>query len=301
MTTNRQRSTTLISRGVAVAVIATAGLVAAAPMATAVAGPPLTCGTLVTTDLRLTADLLDCPGSGLVVGAPGITIDLAGHLIDGTGSGSGIDNVAGHDDVRIIRGTLREFLFGVELFETTATRVERVAVHSNAIGVTVHRSEDVELDRVTATVNTSNGIEVGFSDGVVVRRSTAADNGLFGIVDRFSWDSTYERNTVAGNLASGLTLDRIGGDVVVENNRAVANDSDGIVLTAIGTAVIERNDAIANNGNGISVDEPGNVLTRNHAVGNNGIGIAAPDDTVDGGRNRARGNTVGGCTGVVCR
>ena len=81
---------------------------------------------------------------------------------------------------------MREFLFGVELFETTATRVERVAVHSNAIGVTVHRSENVELDRVTATGNTSNGIEVGFSDGVVVRRSTAADNGLFGIVDRFS-------------------------------------------------------------------------------------------------------------------
>ena len=53
-----------------------------------------------------------------MVGAPGITIDLAGHLIDGTGTGSGIDNVAGHDDVRIVRGTVREFLFGVELFET---------------------------------------------------------------------------------------------------------------------------------------------------------------------------------------
>ena len=73
------------------------------------------------------------------------------------------------------------------------------------------------------------------------------------------------------------------------------------MLTAIGTAVIERNDAIANNGNGISADEPGNVLTRNHAVGNNGIGIAAPDGTIDGGRNHARGNTVGACTGVVCR
>jgi nitrous oxidase accessory protein NosD len=301
MNTHRQRSTTRISLGLAVAAGATAGLVGGAPMATAAAGTPLTCGTVVTTDVRLTADLLDCAGSGLVVGAPGITIDLAGHLIDGTGSGSGIDNVAGHDDVRITRGTLREFLFGVELFETTATRVERVAAHSNAIGVTVHRSEDVELDRVTATDNTSNGIEVGFSDGVVVRRSTAADNGLFGIVDRFSWDSTYERNTVAGNLASGLTLDRIGGDVVVEHNRAVANDSDGIVLTAIGTAVVERNDAIANNGNGISADEPGNILGRNHAVGNYGIGIAAPGGTIDNGRNHARGNAGGDCTAVVCR
>ena len=55
---------------------------------------------------------------------------------------------------------------------------------------------------------------------------------------------------------------------------------------AIGDAVVERNDAIANDGNGISVDQPGNTLTRNHAIGNSGVGIAAPDGTIDGGRNR---------------
>ena len=301
MNTSRQRSITAIAGGASLAAILTAGLASATSTATAAGATPLSCGAVVTTDVRLGADLLDCPGSGLVVGAPGITIDLAGHLIDGTGTGAGVDNVAGHDDVRIVRGTVREFLFGVELFETTATTVERVDARANAIGVVVHRSEDVLVDRVTATENWSNGIEIGFSERVVVRRSTAADNALFGIVDRFSSDSTYERNTVAGNAGPGLTLDRIGGAVTVTRNRAVDNDSDGIVVTAIGTAVLERNDATGNAGNGISIDEPGNVVGRNHAAGNGGIGIVAPEGTIDAGRNHASGNAGGTCTGVVCR
>jgi hypothetical protein len=47
----------------------------------------LSCGSVITTDVRLDADLVDCPSQGLVVGAPGIIIDLNGHIIDGTGSG----------------------------------------------------------------------------------------------------------------------------------------------------------------------------------------------------------------------
>jgi hypothetical protein len=49
------------------------------------AGPahaqPLRCGDTVTQDTTLTADLLDCPGDGLVIGAPGITVDLGGHTV----------------------------------------------------------------------------------------------------------------------------------------------------------------------------------------------------------------------------
>jgi hypothetical protein len=52
---------------------------------------------VLTTDVRLTADLRNCHGSGLIVGASGSTIDLAGYVIGGNGSGAGIDNEAGHD------------------------------------------------------------------------------------------------------------------------------------------------------------------------------------------------------------
>ena len=273
---------------------------ASVPLTAGAQADAISCGAIVTSDVRLTADLLDCPGSGLVIGAPGITVDLAGHVLDGTGSGAGIDNEAGHDGVSVVRGTVRDFQFGVHLFQTSGARVDRISTRSNMIGVILARSTDVQLDTVQATANVSNGIDVTFSERVSVRRSIAAGNGLSGIVDRFTEDSTYARNTVTGNSSPGLVLNGSAG-VVALRNHAASNDSDGIELTLVEEAVLDRNTATANGGNGIFVDQSGNSLTRNRAVDNVGIGIAAPEGTLDGGRNRARGNLGGDCTGVVCR
>ena len=53
----------------------------------------LECGERVTEDVRLDSDLRDCRGVGLViVAADGVTVDLGGHTIDGTGRGTGIVN-----------------------------------------------------------------------------------------------------------------------------------------------------------------------------------------------------------------
>jgi parallel beta-helix repeat protein len=282
--------------GAAVTVI---GLGAILPLTASAGGSTLTCGSVVTTDVRLDDDLLDCAGSGLVIGASGITIDLAGHVVDGTGTGAGIDNEGGHDDVRIVGGTVREFQFGVHLFETSGGQVERFSAASNMVGVIVERSHGVHLDRVHASDNVSNGIDVTFSERISVRRSTAAGNGLSGIVDRFTQESTYERNTVTGNSSPGLVLNGSDG-VVARRNQAATNDSTGIELTLVEDGVIARNEAIANAGDGIFADQPGNTVARNRAVANQGIGIAVPEGTIDGGRNRAKGNLGGDCTGVVC-
>jgi hypothetical protein len=37
-------------------------------------------------------DLVNCPGDGLVVGAPNITVNLNGHTLDGIGLGAGVRN-----------------------------------------------------------------------------------------------------------------------------------------------------------------------------------------------------------------
>src|SRR6185295_16030895 len=76
------------------------------------------CGDVITTDTKLDSDLLNCPGDGVVIGADNITLDLNGHLIDGTGfptSGAGVDNNAGHDGVTVTGGRIEEFAFDVQL------------------------------------------------------------------------------------------------------------------------------------------------------------------------------------------
>jgi Right handed beta helix region len=290
---------TRTARRLGVAGLVAFGTVAAAP-AMAAAEASLTCGAVVTTDVRLDADLVDCAGSGLVVGASEITIDLAGHVVDGTGSGAGIDVSAGHDDLRITGGTVRDFQFGIHFFETSGARVDRVTTESNTIGVIVERSDAAELDRVSTTDNASNGIEVTFSDLIAVRRSTIADNGHGGIFDVASVAARYERNTVVDNVASGLALWQSSG-AVVHRNQLGANGTDGIELAGVDDAAIVGNEAFANDQHGISIDEPGNSVARNRAFSNQGAGITAPEGTVDGGRNRAFENLGGDCTGVVCR
>ena len=76
----------------------------------------------MTTSIRLTSDLIDCPGHGLIVGASDITIDLDGHVIDGTGLDAGVLN-NGYDSVTVTGGHIHEFDYGVQLNPGTSQNV----------------------------------------------------------------------------------------------------------------------------------------------------------------------------------
>src|SRR4029079_10388180 len=88
-------------------------LVSVAPQANGAGGTPITsCGQTVTTNAFLSGSLY-CPGSaGIVVGAAGITIDLKGFRLLGTGVFNGVA-VNGFDDVTIKNGVISSFSFGI--------------------------------------------------------------------------------------------------------------------------------------------------------------------------------------------
>ncbi len=298
-TTIRIRSARGIRRS-ALAAVGGLCIGAALPLTAGAAPAPLSCGSVVTADVRLTSDLVGCPGSGLIVGSSGVTIDLAGHTIGGSGNGAGIDNEAGHDDLRIRGGTVRDFAFGVHVFDTTRVRIEDTTTRANLIGFQIERSRRIELDRVSAVDNVAGGIEITFSEHARVRDSRATGNGFIGLVDRFSTASRFERNTLAGNGASGLTVDRTERATVSEN-AADGNASDGIQLSGTDDAVVVGNRTVGNADDGIEIDSAGNTLRRNIARYNGGFGINAAAGTVDGRHNEAGGNLAGDCVGVTCR
>jgi hypothetical protein len=68
------------------------------------------CGDTITEDLTLTTDLT-CTGTGLRLGAGGLTIDLGGHILSGSGVGFGVtgDGYA----VTVKNGTIRNFEVGI--------------------------------------------------------------------------------------------------------------------------------------------------------------------------------------------
>ena len=105
-------------------------------------------------------DLIDCLGHGLIVGAHGITIDLNGHSIDGTGLDAGILN-NGYDSVTITNGAIHEFDYGILLNPGTSLNV-----------VTAMRLE----------LNQEAGIALSDADqtgkGNIIRDNTIVSNGV---------------------------------------------------------------------------------------------------------------------------
>src|SRR4051812_22099025 len=96
----------------------------AAPAAAQATGRGVACGATITSDTKLRADLTNCPGNGLVIGADGITLDLGRHTIDGAGTeGSQGIKLAGRRGVTIRNGTVREFATGIGLDSSDGNRL----------------------------------------------------------------------------------------------------------------------------------------------------------------------------------
>src|SRR4051812_23500982 len=89
--------------------LVTTALVAAAVLvATPATAAPLTCGSTVTASTSLTSDLACPSGVAALTLSAGVTLDLRGHTVSGSGSGVGI-MVPRAGDVVIRNGTLTRF------------------------------------------------------------------------------------------------------------------------------------------------------------------------------------------------
>jgi len=88
-------------------------------VSTAAAAPAIGCGTTITKTTTLTADIGPCPGTGLVIAADNITVDLNGHRVSGNpgARGSGPDQAGvvlrQVHGVTLMNGTVRGFDAGV--------------------------------------------------------------------------------------------------------------------------------------------------------------------------------------------
>jgi parallel beta-helix repeat protein len=256
--------------------------------------PEVKCGMKVTSNLTLTGNLA-CPnlaadGAALTVTAPGVTVDLNGYAISGSGTGAGI-LVPGTDSVTIMNGEVRGFNFGISV-ATAGTDV----------------AYSTKIARIRATRNTTIGIGLDAARFAEIRQCEAVDNGLGGIL---VWTGTsysvVADNLVYGNGNSGIyvgcepwSLDPKTGaisacdgkhanDNVIERNAVVANGwmktapaaRVGIGLLFANRNQVQDNLVIDNNtyeaplnmtyGIGVFAGAD-NVVAGNH-VSNNGRGI----------------------------
>jgi hypothetical protein len=274
------------------------GGLAIAP-ASARGSAPLTCGSVITEDTRLTADLDGCVEYGLVVGAPDITIDLAGHTISGTGvfvTRSGVYN-DGHDGVTVKGGSIRNFSLGVDAYQAMGSTYEHLTISETLDGISLNDSDGSRV-ATSHLHHNRTGLANIYSDHSSFVANVIVDNSTQGISDRTSVGNTYAFNLISGNEFSGLDLESV--DTAVERNLFVANGMDGMYATGSGLRLV-GNTAVFSDGSGLRNDGSGGYVAGNVALFNRDFGITTTDDTVDGGRNRAVANGERNCVNVRCR
>lgn len=262
------------------------------------------CGTLITEDTVLTADVGPCGdtvtepgdhipgGHGLVIGADDVTLDLNGHTIFGHGGfvvlhqASGV-KVDGHSNTTIKNGTVRGFFHGIHVQNGSHNGVVNIESRDNTTG---------------------NGIVLQNVADSEVKRNTVINSGGFGGISVFDGRRDEQldhlpsaRNTIANNVVdqannraatAGISLEN-GPDHKVINN-TVTNSSgsgirllgdrplgDGSSLAPVTGAKVVNNDVVGNgtNAEGVSTPLAGISLERTEASG-----VGADDNRIVGNR-----------------
>src|SRR5687767_9453177 len=93
------------------------------------------CGDTITQDTTLDSDLVDCTTRGLVIGADGVDLDLAGHTISGTGTAFFGIEARVRSGLSVHDGTVTGFdSFGVLMSDVKDSEFTRLAVTAHFNG-----------------------------------------------------------------------------------------------------------------------------------------------------------------------
>ena len=245
------------------------------------------CGDTITTDTRLDSDLINCPNNGIVIGADGVTLDLNGHTIDGTGTpfagcaqretcDSGVV-AEGHDGVTVMHGSVREFAFtGVNLGPGRHIRVLDLFAVRNGFGIAFYKCvrclvrNSSGSGSIPPTFSGAAGMLMIRSHHVRILHNSFRHNGNWGIRVE---DSTH--NLIRGSLLSRNQETAI---ILVDSNRnrvrynRSVRGGEGILVANGNQNVIARNRVF---GAGLKIEGGrGNLIARNL------IARGAPEDGV---------------------
>jgi parallel beta-helix repeat protein len=250
------------------------------------------CGRVLTSDTTLQADVLNCPGDGLVIGADGIVVRLNGHTVDGTdAAGSAGIRLAGHDDVLIQGpGRITQFADGVHVANGLRNRVRDLTSTGNGFGIHL---VDADANRLVGNDASENreagadpplgipwgGIILEGSDGNLVEGNALSQNaGGPGVALVQSSSNRVLGNVPAGSDNPNILLAESHRNVVARNGSTNSNVV-AIELEASNDNLVEENVASDNESEGITVwhDSARNTVRFNTAAGNHNVGIFVSD------------------------
>ena len=257
-------------------------------------GNHVQCGTVITQDTTLDSDVLECPERAITIGGDNVTLDLNGHTIAGSFSGSywgvGVFN-NGHSGVTIENGVIRGLGVGVRLDTVRNNRLRKLSISgSGSWGITMSDSNGNLIAQNSLTDNGGNssspstgGMALGGAHNEITE-NLLSGNFQYGI-SLSGDDNTVDRNTVSGG-AYPIYLGGAAGSRVQRNS--VSGSGFSIFVSGARENQIERN-RLSDNSFGIQVEYSDDNQILGNAVrdsGSFGVHVVASN------RNLVKKNAV---------
>lgn len=283
--------TSRFATAVAAVAMAVAGGILVAPSSGAGEIPlkTLQCGEKIVESVRLKADVGPCPGDGIVISAHGITLDLNGHEVLGTGKESGISSLGENANVSIKNGTVRGFVFGIEASGMPGAKVKNVAATENEQGLRSIFDDDLTIQD-SRFLGNETGIYVEGGERLRVLRNKAVGNKVDGIQIQNGAKDVLVRDNVSRSNKTGLKLGTVFG-FKVRGNTFAQNVGTGVWIgSSTGGAVKENR--MNSNARGLSFSDGHLVTVKTNKANKNSIeGIdATGNNSVTLIENRANKN-----------
>src|SRR6476469_74982 len=206
----------------------------------------LSCGQVITTSVKLSANL-DCASDGLLVQGDNIVIDLNGHSIVGPGASAskiGI-SVAANDAVEIDGpGSITGFQAGVLISGGNNDVINGVSFDGNQIAVflTGTKGADIENNMIT--------------------------NNQIGMAAHSASKTTFKTNVLTKNDLAGVTLvnsgdNKIDTNIIKESKNGIFNDAQSVGNQITTNTVMDNSGVDLNNGNGLPINVNDATFTQN--------------------------------------
>ena len=249
---------------------------------------PVACGQVITEDTTLESDLTcNHAYGGLVIGAPGITLDLGGHKLTST-VGVAIEN-RGYDDVTIRNGSVSIDNEGINFYGVSGARLQDLSITGLRRGIQVVDSDHVRVERnhigdqrivfagTDYSVVRDNTMIGGLEAGVVI---TGTHNRIVDNLIRIDYEGVVlwlrgsdhtlvSRNVLDSGRGPNLSLSNADDNRIVDNTMT-SHDPQwrgwGVWVTDSNRNAILRNEVTGTEAGVRVISGADNTIARNHAT-----------------------------------
>ncbi len=258
------------------------------------------CGTLITRDTVIT-EPIRCDGEGLTVAAAGVTIDLGGQTVTGTGdensTGIRVNAVA---DVTIINGTVTGFARGLVIEGGATATIDSIVSNGNVGPGLLVDGEETQVSVINSsfTDNDDAGVIFGLGTTFAMSGNVVSGNGFTGITVGAA-EGTMDGDTIEDNAEAGILVN---GETGVADPRLGHLTATGLLLSGNltgvafldgGTGSVSDSVVTGQVETGVRLRGAGEVLLDNNQIESSARGIWLETGVMTAVDNMVIGNQVG--------